>query len=49
MSDVTIFHNPNCDTSRNTLALIRHGSMEPTIIGYLKRSTTPYDYRVRRA
>lgn len=26
MSDVTIYHNPNCGTSRNTLALIRRGA-----------------------
>jgi arsenate reductase len=33
--DVTIFHNPDCGTSRNTLALIRHGGIEPTVIEYL--------------
>ena len=32
MSDVTIFHNPACGTSRNTLALIRHAGLEPTVI-----------------
>ena len=36
MPDVTIFHNPACGTSRNTLALIRHASIEPTVIEYLK-------------
>jgi arsenate reductase (glutaredoxin) len=36
MSDVTIFHNPACGTSRNTLALIRHAGLEPTVIEYLK-------------
>ena len=36
MSDVTIFHNPACGTSRNTLALIRHAGIEPQIIEYLK-------------
>lgn len=36
MADVTIFHNPACGTSRNTLALIRHAGIEPTIIEYLK-------------
>ena len=36
MSDVTIFHNPACGTSRNTLALIRHGGIEPTVVEYLK-------------
>ncbi|RYE48819.1 MAG: arsenate reductase (glutaredoxin), partial [Hyphomicrobiales bacterium] len=28
--DVTIYHNPECGTSRNTLALIRHAGIEPT-------------------
>jgi len=36
MSDVTIFHNPACGTSRNTLALIRHAGIEPVVIEYLK-------------
>ena len=36
MSDVTIFHNPACSTSRNTLALIRHAGIEPEVIEYLK-------------
>jgi arsenate reductase len=34
--NVTIFHNPACETSRNTLALIRNAGIEPTIIEYLK-------------
>lgn len=33
---VTIYHNPDCGTSRNTLALIRHAGIEPTVIEYLK-------------
>jgi arsenate reductase len=37
---VTIYHNPACGTSRNTLALIRNAGVEPTIIEYLK---TPPD------
>lgn len=37
---VTIYHNPSCGTSRNTLALIRNASIEPTVIEYLK---TPPD------
>lgn len=37
---VTIYHNPDCGTSRNTLALIRNAGVEPTIIEYLK---TPPD------
>ncbi|UXN58241.1 arsenate reductase (glutaredoxin) [Phyllobacterium zundukense] len=34
--NVTIYHNPSCGTSRNTLALIRNAGIEPTIIEYLK-------------
>ncbi len=36
MTDITIFHNPACGTSRNTLALIRNSGVEPTVIEYLK-------------
>lgn len=36
MSDVTIFHNPACGTSRNTLGLIRNAGIEPVIVEYLK-------------
>ena len=36
MSKVTIYHNPRCGTSRNTLALIRHCGIEPTVIEYLQ-------------
>jgi arsenate reductase len=36
MIEVTIYHNPDCGTSRNTLALIRNAGVEPTIIEYLK-------------
>ncbi|MBZ2207446.1 arsenate reductase (glutaredoxin) [Massilia soli] len=32
---VTIFHNPKCGTSRNTLALIRNAGIEPEVIDYL--------------
>ena len=34
-SDITIYHNPACGTSRNTLALIRNSGVEPTVIEYL--------------
>jgi arsenate reductase len=34
--DVIIYHNPNCGTSRNTLALIRNAGVEPHVIEYLK-------------
>ena len=33
---VTIYHNRDCGTSRNTLAMIRHSGEEPVIIEYLK-------------
>ena len=36
MSDVTIFHNPNCGTSRNTLALLRDKGLDPEVVEYLK-------------
>lgn len=36
MSDITIYHNPDCGTSRNTLALIRNSGEEPVVIEYLK-------------
>ncbi|MFJ1311330.1 arsenate reductase (glutaredoxin) [Agrobacterium sp. P15N1-A] len=34
--DVTIYHNPACGTSRNTLEMIRNAGIEPTVIEYLK-------------
>ncbi|MBL8269420.1 arsenate reductase (glutaredoxin) [Steroidobacter sp.] len=39
-NDVTIYHNPACGTSRNTLALLREAGLEPRVIEYLK---TPPD------
>jgi arsenate reductase len=36
MSNVTIYHNPACGTSRNTLAMIRASGCEPEVIEYLK-------------
>lgn len=36
MNEITIYHNPNCGTSRNTLAMIRNSGVEPTIIYYLE-------------
>ena len=35
--NTTIYHNPDCGTSRNTLALIRHVGIEPEVIEYLKQ------------
>ena len=37
---VTIFHNPACGTSRNTLAMIRQSGEEPEVIEYLKTPPT---------
>lgn len=45
MQDITIYHNPNCGTSRNTLALIRHLNGEPNIIYYLE--TPPSEAKLR--
>jgi len=36
MSGITIYHNPDCGTSRNVLGLIRNSGVEPRIIEYLK-------------
>ena len=36
MTDVIIYHNPDCGTSRNTLGLIRNAGIEPHVIEYLK-------------
>jgi arsenate reductase len=33
---ITIYHNPDCGTSRNTLAMIRRSGVEPEVIEYLK-------------
>lgn len=40
MSQITIYHNPSCGTSRNTLELIRNSGEEPTVVEYLQ---TPPD------
>lgn len=40
MSDITIFHNPACGTSRNAIALIRNSDVEPVVIEYLKTPPT---------
>jgi arsenate reductase len=36
LNAVTIYHNPKCETSRNTLALIRNAGIEPQVIEYLQ-------------
>lgn len=38
--DITIYHNPACGTSRNTLGLIRNARVEPRVIEYLKTPPT---------
>lgn len=40
MSDITIYHNPRCGTSRNVLALIKNTGAEPEVIDYLKTPPT---------
>ncbi len=40
MSNITIYHNPECATSRNVLGLIRNSGVEPTVIEYLKTPPT---------
>ncbi len=40
MSDVVIYHNPACGTSRNTLALLREKGLEPKVVEYLKTGWT---------
>jgi arsenate reductase len=38
--NVTIFHNPNCGTSRNVLAALKDAGVKPTIVEYLKAGWT---------
>src|SRR5687768_12300470 len=45
MPEVTIFHNPDCGTSRNALALIRHAGIEPRVIEYLKTPPSKEELR----
>ena len=40
MTDISIYHNPRCGTSRNTLAMIRNSGAEPRVIEYLKTPPT---------
>jgi arsenate reductase len=40
MSNITIYHNPQCGTSRNVLAMIRNTGVEPLVIEYLKTPPT---------
>lgn len=43
MIDIVIYHNPDCGTSRNTLAMIRNAGIEPHVVEYLK---TPPSHRM---
>jgi arsenate reductase len=43
--NITIYHNPRCETSRNALAIIRGKGIEPTIIEYLKTPLGPEELR----
>ncbi|MFC0686632.1 arsenate reductase (glutaredoxin) [Novosphingobium clariflavum] len=36
MTDIVIYHNPDCGTSRNTVAMIRSAGIEPHVVEYLK-------------
>lgn len=40
MSNVIIYHNPSCGTSRNTLAMLREKGVEPKVVEYLKAGWT---------
>lgn len=40
MPSITIYHNPNCGTSRNVLGLIRNSGVEPEVIAYLETPPT---------
>lgn len=43
--DVTIYHNPRCSKSRQTLALLQENGVEPTIVHYLETPPTAADLR----
>ena len=45
MNTVTIYHNPQCATSRNTLGLIRNSGIEPQVIEYLKTPPSANELR----
>jgi arsenate reductase len=42
---ITIYHNPRCSKSRQTLALIREAGFEPEIVEYLKQPPTPVELK----
>ncbi|WP_422357062.1 arsenate reductase (glutaredoxin) [Qipengyuania flava] len=51
MTDIVIYHNPDCGTSRNTLAMIRNSGIEPHVVEYLKTppNRTMLDQLIERA
>ncbi|UKK85556.1 arsenate reductase (glutaredoxin) [Sphingopyxis sp. BSN-002] len=51
MTDIIIYHNPDCGTSRNTLALIRNAGIEPHVVEYLKTppSRALLEHMIQRA
>ena len=48
MSAITIYHNPACGTSRNTLELIRNSGVEPTVILYLETPPARAELPIQR-
>lgn len=45
MTDITIYHNPDCGTSRNTLAMIRNAGVEPRVVLYLEAPPSQAELR----
>ncbi|TWA64418.1 arsenate reductase [Azospirillum brasilense] len=45
MSNITIYHNPRCTKSRQTLELLRSRGVEPTVVEYLKTPPTPAELK----
>src|SRR6056297_946276 len=46
MSKVTIYHNPRCQKSRQSLELLRSNDMDPTIVEYLKETPSKEELKV---
>ena len=47
--DIVIYHNPECGTSRNALAMIRNAGIEPTVIEYAEGHRFPHDRQANAA
>ena len=45
MSDYTIYHNPRCSKSRNTLALLEENGIEPRVVFYLEQPLVPAEIK----